>query len=176
MNVWTKLRRLLDEAATILANGHSVAHDELLRAVVDGESNCKQHQTHHEQRAVVDAAPNDLAHFLRDDSRHGVHWLEKRAESLCEIRNSDPVSGTEQHHHGFSNHAAESQQNCRNYSRQRRWHEYAENCLKSIRPQGVGSFLKTAGHIAQRVFGESKNGGHSHQGEQTTRGKNVESL
>src|SRR4030095_14512684 len=92
MNVWTKLRRLLEEAATMLSDAHAVAHDELLRAVVDGERDREQHQAHHEQRAVVEAAANDLAHFLRDDSRHGVHRLEKRAESLCEIRNGDPVS------------------------------------------------------------------------------------
>src|SRR3954471_19624179 len=113
MNVWTKLRRLLAEEATILSNVPAVARDELLGAVVDGEGNRKQHQPHHEQSAVVDAAANDLAHFLRDDSRHGVHRLKKCAESLCEIRNGDPVSGTQQHHHCFSDHAAESKQDCR---------------------------------------------------------------
>src|SRR5262249_15547998 len=113
MNVWTKLRRLLDEAATILANAHAVAHDEFLRAVVDGKSDRKQQQAHHKQSAVVDAAADDLAHFLRDDSRHGVHRLEKCAESLSEIRNSDPVSGAQQHHHGFSNYPAEPEQDCR---------------------------------------------------------------
>src|SRR6478672_7328376 len=113
MNVWTKLRRLLEELATILANAHAVTHDELLRAPVDGESDRKQHQAHHEQRAVMDTAANDLAHFLRDDSRHGVHRLKNCAESLCEIRNSDPVSGAQQHHHCFSDHATETEQDRR---------------------------------------------------------------
>ena len=77
------------------------------------ESDREQHEAHHEQRAVMDAAANHLAHFLRDDSRHGVHRLEKCAESLCEIRNGDPVSGAEQHHHRFSDDAAEPEQHCR---------------------------------------------------------------
>ena len=36
MNVWTKLRRLLEDAAIMLSNAHAVPHHELLRAVVDG--------------------------------------------------------------------------------------------------------------------------------------------
>src|SRR4030095_12938091 len=157
MNVWTKLRRLLDEAATILANAHAVAHDELLRAVVDGERDCKQHQAYHEHRTVVNAAANHLAHFLRNDSCHGVQWLEKCAEPLCEIRNGNSVSGTEEHHHRFSDHATEPEQNCRNNARQSRRHEDAHDRLKSMRAQGVRSFLKPPRHIAQRVFSESEN-------------------
>src|SRR5262249_49826777 len=103
MNDWTKVRRRWDEAATMLSDAHRVAGHELLCAVVNGESDRKQHKPHHEKRAVMDAAANNLAHFLRDDSRHGMHRLKKCAESLCEIRNSDPISGAEQHHHGFSN-------------------------------------------------------------------------
>ena len=41
INVWTKLRRLLEEAPTMLSDAHAVAHDELLRAIVDGESDRK---------------------------------------------------------------------------------------------------------------------------------------
>src|SRR6266480_5125023 len=113
MNVWTKLRRLLEDAAIMLSDAHAVPHHELLRAVVDGESDREQHKAHHEQRVVVDAAANDLAHFLRDDSGHGVHRLEKCAESLCEIRNSDPVSGAEQYHHSFAHDAPTPAQHCR---------------------------------------------------------------
>src|SRR5215469_15393259 len=103
MNVWTQLRRLLEEAATMLSDVHAVTHDELLRAIVDGEGDRKQHKPHHEQRSVVDAAANDFAHFLCNDSGHSVNGLEKCAESLREIRNSDPVSGAKQHDHCFSN-------------------------------------------------------------------------
>src|SRR6185295_15006361 len=63
MNVWTKLRLLLEELATILANAHAVAHDELLRTPVDGKSDRKQHQADHEERAVVNAAANYFTHF-----------------------------------------------------------------------------------------------------------------
>src|SRR4029453_5937721 len=176
MNVWTKLRRLLEEAVTILANAHAVAHDELLRAVVDGQSDRKQHQAYHEQRAIVDAAANALPHFLRDNSCHGVHRLEKCAKSLCEIRNGDAVSGAEQHHHRFSYDAAECEQHCRNDPRQQSPAEHAQYRLKPIGAQSVGSFFETARHVTKRVFGESKNRGHSHQGEQTTRGEHIQAL
>src|SRR5262245_6212642 len=106
MNDWTKLRRGLDEAATMLSDVHAVTHHELLRAVVDGQSECKPHKAHHEWRTVVNAAANHFTHFLRDGSGHGMHQLEKCAQSLCEIRNSNAVSCAEQHHHGFSNDAA----------------------------------------------------------------------
>src|SRR5262249_9872005 len=165
MNVWTKLRRLLEEAATMLSNAHAVAKNELLRAIVDGERDREQHEAHHEQRAIVNATANHLTHLLRDNSGHGMHRLEKGAESLREIRNGDPVSGAEQHHHGFSNDATEPQQNCRYDPRQRCRHEYTQNRLKTVRTERVGSFFETARHIAKRVFSESKNRRHSHQRE-----------
>src|SRR5262245_66256176 len=107
MNVWTALRRVLDEAATILSNVHAVAHHKLLCAVVDRQSDGKQHKAHHEKRAVVNAAANYFTHFLRDDSGHGMHRLEKCAKSLCEIRDGDPVSGAEQSHHCFCDDEAQ---------------------------------------------------------------------
>ena len=66
---------------------------------------------------------------------------------------------------GLPDDAAESEQHCRNNPRQRSRDEYAQGRLKPICPQCIGSFLETARHIAKRVFGESKNGGHSHQRE-----------
>src|SRR5262245_26308908 len=98
MNVWTKLRRVLEEAATMLSNAHTVAQHELLRAVVDGESNREQHKANHEQRPVVNTPANHLAHFLRYDSRHGMDRLKESAQPLSEIGNGNPVSGAEQHH------------------------------------------------------------------------------
>ena len=94
----------------MLTDAHPVTSHELLGSVIDYQSEREEDEPYHKQGPVVNASTNDLAHFLRDNSRHRVHWLEKSAEALSEIRNRDPVSGTEQDYHRLAYDTTEAQQ------------------------------------------------------------------
>src|SRR5881392_1028492 len=65
---------------------HPKTRDELLREIINSQGDRKQHQPHHEERAVMSAAAHDFAHLLRDDAGHRVDGLKDRAQSLREIR------------------------------------------------------------------------------------------
>src|SRR5436190_1879170 len=81
-------------AFVILPNAHPKLRDESLRKPIDPKRDRKQHQPHHEERAIMGAAADHFAHLLRDDARHRVNGLKDCAETLGEIGNSDPVSST----------------------------------------------------------------------------------
>src|ERR1043165_2311567 len=55
------------------ADGDTGAAHDALRHVVDHEREEEEHDAHHEQRATMNAADRNLAHFLRDDAGHRVH-------------------------------------------------------------------------------------------------------
>src|SRR4030095_16741851 len=159
-----------------LTDTHAVTSDELLSAIIDREGDREEDKPYHEEGAIVNAAPNYFAHFLGNNSGHGVHRLEKSAEPLSEIRNCYPVSSTEQDDHRLANYATKPQQNRRYDSGKRRGHEHAHNRLEAIRAERIGSFLEAARHVTKRIFRQRKNGRHRHEGEQTTGRKNVEPL
>jgi len=102
----------------------------------------------------MNAVPHHLAHFLRDNTGHGVDRLEKRPKSFREIGNLDPIPGAEQHHHCLTNDAAKAEQNGGDNAGKGRRHEHASDRLQAIRAQRIRGFLETAGHIPQGIFGE----------------------
>src|SRR5476651_377774 len=97
-----RVRRDLEAMAIILSDAHPVTSDKLLCEVIDRERDREKNKTHHEERAVMRAPAHHLAHFLRDDSSHRVDGLKNGAQSLCEIRNRDPVSRAKQDYHCFA--------------------------------------------------------------------------
>src|SRR5262249_21360955 len=99
-----------------LADAHPVTRDQALREIVDSEREHKENETDHEQRAIMNTASHDFAHFLRDDSGHGVDRLEKCAEPLSEIRDRDAVSRAKQNHHRLADYATETEQDRGNNS------------------------------------------------------------
>src|ERR1700730_8832111 len=102
-------RFLLEGAAFISANAHPVTTDNFLREIIDAQGEDEEDKANHEERAIMNAAAHYLAHFLRDNSRHGVDRLEKCAQTLREIGNGDAISGAKQHHHRLAKYAAQNE-------------------------------------------------------------------
>src|SRR5262249_2325064 len=159
-----------------LADRHPVTAHQFLRGVICRQGDGEKDEAYHEQSPIVDAATNNLAHFLGNNPRHGVDRLKKGAEPLGKIGNRDPISRTQQHHHRLSDNATKTEQDSRYYSRKRRGNDHAPDGLKSICPERIGSLDKTTRHIAQRVLSEGKNRRHCHECEKGTRSEDVESL
>ncbi len=88
------------------------ALDDAARADIDEQGNREQHEADRKERAVVDGAGRHLAHFLRNDARHGMRWLRDYPDTEAEIWNRDLVSGYEKNHHRFTDYAAKSEQDC----------------------------------------------------------------
>src|SRR5688500_15741718 len=114
MAPWKKrTRRALAREEIISPDAHPVTGDKFLRQIIDSESDGEKNQADHKKSAVMGAPAHDFAHFLRDDSSHGMDRLKDRAQPLGEIGNGNPVSGTEKHDHGFTDDAAQPEEDSR---------------------------------------------------------------
>ena len=137
------------------------------------QRNREQHEADHEKSAVMGAASDHFAHLLRDNARHRVDRLENRTEALTEVRNRNPISSAEQDDHRLANHATEAEQNRGDNPGERRWDDDASNRLKPVCPERVRRLLKTARHVAKRVFRQRENRRHGHEREEATGRENI---
>ena len=85
----------------------------------------------------MNAAPDDLAHFLGNDACHCVDRLKECAQALGEIRNSNTIARAQKHHHGLANDATESKQNGGDNSGQRRGNNHARDGGRAIKYGGT---------------------------------------
>src|ERR1700730_5026513 len=103
-------RFLLEGSALISTNAHPVTTDNFLREIIDAQGEDEEDKANHEECTIMNAAAHYLAHFLRDNSRHGVDRLEKCAQTLSEIGNGDAIPSAKQDHHRLANDAAQTEQ------------------------------------------------------------------
>src|SRR5436190_12872851 len=171
-----RLRRDLEVTAIMSSNAHPVTSDQFLREVIDAERNGEKHQAYHEKGTVMRAPAHHFAHFLRDDSRHGVDRLKDRAETLAKIRNCDPIPGAKEHDHGFADDTAEPEEDRGDDAGERRRDQDTRDGLEPVRTQRVGGLLETARDVTQGILSQRKNRRDRHEGEQAAGGKNVQAL
>ncbi len=124
-----------------------VARTILCASVVDEQREDEEDDADHEERAVMDAAADHLAHLLRDDAGHRVHRLEDHAEPLGEIGNRDAIARAEQHDHRLADDAPEAEQDRRDDAGQRSRHDDAHDGLQPVRAERVGGFLEARGTL-----------------------------
>ena len=160
----------------VLGLGDLVFEHDALGCGVKRQRDDEEEDADDEEGAVVDAAGDDFAHFLRDDAGHGVSRLEEHAETFGDVGDRDLVASDEEDDHRFANDAAESEEDRGDDSGEGGRDDDTADGLKLVGTESEGGVAEVARHIVDGVFGESEDGGDGHEGKEAPGRKDVEAF